>query len=344
MNLLTKLFPGLKAQTVAQREQRLAYKLLVPSLLILIIIAAYPLCNVVYSSFTNAKFASSQKTEFVGFENYKKLLSVTVKKLESPDQRARKVLPREPIRYKELTRFNIGDNWYIVGASDREFLYSVGNTLVFTFWSVFLELLIGMGIALVVNSNFKGKGPMRAVMLIPWAVITVVSARIWEWMFRSNRTGLFNMIMDATGLSDGQLSFLTTPSLQMPAMIAVDVWKTAPFMALLLLAGLQTIPGPLYEAARVDGATKTKQFFAITLPLLKPTIAVALIFRTLDSLRVFDVFQVMLADRRYSMATYNYTQLIKFQDMGMASAIGVIIFILIFGFALSYMKILKVES
>ncbi|TDT68061.1 trehalose/maltose transport system permease protein [Hypnocyclicus thermotrophus] len=331
-------------KTLAEREQILAYKLLFPSFLIMLLIAAYPLFNVFYTSFTNKRFASTVKTKVIGLKNYQKLLSVTIKKLENENQSSREVLPKKPIRYKELKRFNIGNTHYVIGASDPDFLISVGNTIYFTLWSVLLELIIGLIIALVVNSNFKGKGPMRAIMLVPWAVITVVSARIWEWMFKANRTGLFNTVISNLGLGDGQASFLTDQALQLPAIIAVDVWKTAPFMALLLLAGLQTIPTSLYEAARVDGAGPIRQFFSITLPLLKPTIAVALIFRTLDALRAFDVFQVLLADRRYSMASYNYTQLIKYKNMGMASAIGVIIFIIIFGFAIGYIKFLGVDA
>jgi trehalose/maltose transport system permease protein len=124
----------------------------------------------------------------------------------------------------------------------------------------------------------------------------------------------------------------------------VDVWKTTPFMALLLLAGLQTIPADLYEAAAVDGASKLRQFISITIPLLRPTIAVALVFRTLDALRAFDVFQVLLGRQRLSMATYNYETLVQAQDGGYASAIGVVIFILIFIFAIAYVRLLGVET
>ena len=123
-------------------------------------------------------------------------------------------------------------------------------------------------------------------------------------------------------------------------MIVIDVWKTTPYMALLLLAGLQIIPMELYEAAAIDGAGKIKQFINITLPLLKPALAVALIFRTLDALKVFDLFQVVLGSREYSMATYNYYQLVGNRAMGYSSAIGVIIFIIIFAFAILYIKAL----
>ncbi|RQD70299.1 MAG: sugar ABC transporter permease [Tindallia sp. MSAO_Bac2] len=346
---------------LAKREERTAYKLLLPALIILLLIAIYPLGQVFYTSFTDRQFASGQETEFIGFDNYRRLLSVTVQQLEPLvdeetnqiviDEETAKViyerpidvLPREPIRYREYRQFNLMGNRYVLGATDVDFIDAIKNTLVFTVTSVFLELVLGLGIALVVNSNFKGKGVTRTAMLIPWAVITVVSARMWEWMLAPNRTGMFNMLLDRFGLTEGSIAFLASSSFQLPAMIAVDVWKTTPFMALLLLAGLQTIPDELYEAAAIDGAGPVKQFFSITFPLLKPAMAVALIFRTLDALRVFDVFQVLLGQSEYSMATYNYFQLIGNRNMGLASAIGVIIFIIIFGFAIIYIKSLGVE-
>ena len=185
---------------------------------------------------------------------------------------------------------------------------------------------------------------MRAIMLVPWAIPTAVSSKMWQWMFQPNRTGLFNVLGQNLGLSNGQFSFLTNPAFQVPAMIAIDVWKTTPFMALLLLAGLQLIPSDLYEAASVDGASKLRQFLMITLPLLRPTIAIALIFRTLDALRVFDLFQIVLAQSRFSMASYAYYQLVGNADMGISSAASVVIFILILVFAVSYIRVLGVEE
>ncbi|PTV95332.1 trehalose/maltose transport system permease protein [Halanaerobium saccharolyticum] len=350
------------SSNLAKEEQKLALKLLIPAFLILIIIALYPLGQVFYTSFTNREFASSTETEFVGLDNYKALLSVTVKELppvideetgeqavdeetgEAVFERPIRVLPRDPHLYRPSFEFSFFGNKYVVGARTPDFIRAVWNTLLFTFFSVFFETVLGLIVALVVNSEFKGRGAMRAVMLVPWAVITVVSARMWEWMFEPTRAGLFNMLGDRFGLIDGSFAFLSNNALQLPAIIAVDVWKTTPFMALLILAGLQMIPGELYEAAEVDGASKLRQFFNITLPLLKPSLAVALIFRTLDALRVFDVFQVMLSQKRYSMASFNYFQLISARQMGMASAIGVIIFIIIFAFAILYMKSLGVDT
>ena len=349
-----------KRSELSKREERTAYKLLLPALIILLVIAIYPLGQVFYTSFTDRQFASGQETEFIGFKNYQRLLSVTVQQLPQqidPDtnepvfdeegkpvyERAINVLPREPYRYRDYKQFSLFGNRYVLGATDVDFIDAVANTLGFTIASVFLELTLGLGIALVVNSSFKGRGVTRTAMLIPWAVITVVSARMWEWMLAPNRTGFFNTFLAAIGAGDGRIAFLASSQLQLWAMIAVDVWKTTPFMALLLLAGMQTIPDELYEAAAIDGASPIKQFFSITFPLLKPAMAVALIFRTLDALRVFDVFQVLLGQSQYSMATYNYFQLIGNRNMGLASAIGVVIFIIIFGFAVAYIKMLGVD-
>ncbi|HOY26935.1 MAG TPA: sugar ABC transporter permease [Mesotoga sp.] len=349
--------------TLAQKEQRTAYRLLIPALVILAAVAFYPLFEVFYTSFTNRVFASGtdEAPDFIGIENYKSLLGLTIQEMppvidtetgqpqtdasgKAVYERAVRVLPRTPVRYREWFQFSFFGKRYVVGARDPEFMKAIWNTLVFTVVSVFLETILGLGVALVVNSNFKGRGVMRATMLVPWAVITVVSARIWEWMLQPTRAGLFNMVLNRLGLGDGSLSFLSSPALQMPTLIAVDVWKTTPFMALLLLAGLQLIPRELYEAGRVDGASKFRQFFSITLPLLKPTLAVALIFRTLDALRAFDVFQVLMGNRMYSMATYNYYQLIGNRNMGLASAIGVIIFIFIAVFAVIYMRFMGVDK
>lgn len=353
---------------LARNEEKTALRLLLPAFIILIVVAIYPLGTVFYTSLTDKGFASTEETHFVGFENYKRLLSLTIKELppvmtssslldehttkQEVDlktgvlvyEKAIKILPREPIRYKEVVQFSLFGKRYVIGATDPDFIQAIGNTLQFTIISVILETILGLGIALVVNSSFKGRGAMRAAMLIPWAVITVVSARIWHWMLQSSRVGLFNTILAKFGIGGGQIAFLSEEIWQVPSMIIIDVWKTTPFMALLLLAGLQIIPEELYEAADIDGAGKVKQFMHITLPLLKPALAVALIFRTLDALRVFDLFQVILGSREYSMATYNYFQLVGNRAMGYSSAVGVIIFILIFVFAILYIKSLGVRS
>jgi trehalose/maltose transport system permease protein len=351
-----------KAGSLVQGEERLAYGLLAPTLIILFAIALFPLISVFYYSLTNRVFASAQATDFVGLDNYRNLLSITVKKLppaidegtgniqtdpetgEVVYQSAIQTLPREPVRYRELSQFNLFGTQYVVGATDRDFIRSVGDTLQFSVYTVILETILGLGIAMVVNSKFPGRGMMRVIMLVPWAIPTAVSSRMWQWMFQGTRAGLFNVVAQMVGLSDGQTAFLADSAWQLPAMIAIDVWKTTPFMALLLLAGLQLIPADLYEAADVDGASKLRQFWSITLPLLRPTLAVALVFRTLDAIRVFDLFQIVLAQKRYSMASYAYYELINGQRMGYSSASSVVIFFLITIFAIIYIRLLGVSD
>jgi trehalose/maltose transport system permease protein len=348
--------------SLASGEQRLAYLLLLPTFIVLAVVALYPLGSVFYTSLTNRVFASARPVEFVGFANYANLLSVTIRELpplideetgapvidadtgQVIRERPIQILPREPRRYREVTQFSLFGNRYVVGASDRDFMRGMLDTIIFSVASVFLETVLGLGIALVVNTRFPGRGSMRTLMLVPWAIPTAVSSRMWEWMFSSTRTGFFNVVFQRLGLGDGQIPFLSAAEWQLPAMIAIDVWKTTPFMALLLLAGLQLIPADLYEASSVDGASKLRQFWSITLPLLRPILAVALIFRTLDALRVFDVFQIVLAQQRYSMASFAYYQLINNRAMGYASAASVVIFVVIFVFAILYMRALRVEQ
>lgn len=347
---------------IAKQEERLAYILLIPSFIILIVIAFYPLGSVFVNSFTNRQFGTTNPTQFIGLENYKRLLSFTIMELPpvidpatgKPQINTKtggikyqdpfNVLPRTPERYHDIGQFNLFGTQYVIGGIDEYFLPSIKDTLVFSIGSVIFELILGLAIALLVNTTFPGQGMMRAIMLVPWAIPTAVSSRMWQWMFQPSRIGLFNVIGQNLGLSNGQFSFLTNPAFQVPAMIVIDVWKTTPFMALLLLAGLQLIPSDLYEAASVDGASKLRQFSMITIPLLRPTIAIALIFRTLDALRVFDLFQIVLAQSRFSMASYAYYQLVGNADMGISSAASVVIFIIILVFAVSYIRVLGVEE
>jgi trehalose/maltose transport system permease protein len=163
-------------------------------------------------------------------------------------------------------------------------------------------------------------------------------------MLQPNRTGFFNTVLWRLGLGSGEIPFLSDPALQLPAMIVIDVWKTTPFMALLLLAGLQLIPADIYEAADVDGASPVRSFFYLTLPLLKGTIAVALVFRTLDALRVFDLFQIVLGQSRFSMASFTYYELIQNRAMGYSSASSMVIFVVLSIFAIVYMRSLGVKS
>ncbi|HFB39378.1 MAG TPA: sugar ABC transporter permease, partial [Oceanithermus sp.] len=233
---------------------------------------------------------------------------------------------------------------YAFMLQDAYWWISLKNTAVFTVVSVALETVLGLGIALVVNANFPGRGLMRTAMLIPWAIPTVVSAQMWRWMY-NDVYGVVNDLLLRAHLIEKPLAWLADPHLVLPAIIAVDVWKTTPFMALLLLAGLQSIPEELYEAATVDGASPMQQFWFITLPLLVPALLVALIFRTLDALRVFDVIYVMsgVNPSTMSMSVYARQQLVDFGALGYGSALSTGIFLVIALFVVLYLTALRVE-
>lgn len=371
--IMDELFTG--EETLGSRNTRFAWTLLVPTLVILALVAARPLEQTFIKSLTDEQFGTSKPARFIGLDNYVKLISfkfTTVncqkdangKCAKSPNgmiiwQRSKteqdeiaKIRTMSAVerqkynRYREVKTYRLpgSDKGLRLLGTDPDFLNSIGYTLNFTVASVVLELVLGLIIALVVNSSFKGRGLMRAAMLVPWSIPTVVSAVLWQAMMRGDQTGILNKLFMDLGLISKPEQWLSATGPWMNSIIAIDVWKTAPFMALLLLAGLQVIPGDIYEAAAVDGASKLRQFFTITLPLLRPAIAIALIFRTLDALRVFDVFQVLLDSTRPSMASYNFNQLVLSRQDGYASAVGVMIFILIFIFTVIYVRFVRIEQ
>jgi trehalose/maltose transport system permease protein len=346
------------------QQTRFAWNLLIPSLVIFVFVAARPLEQTFIRSLTDKRFGSGDVPSFVGFQNYANLLNMrldTVSCRLDDDTGTCRVRDDGSIRWESIDRnfleAGYRTSWIIplpaagdvrqaiaLSGLDDDFLEGLGTTIVFAVSSVTLELIIGLFVALVVNSKFAGRGFMRAVMLIPWAIPTVVSARLWELMLKDTSAGIFNRVLMDVGWIDAPQAWLSAPALQLPAAIMVDVWKTSPFMALLLLAGLQTIPKSLYEAASVDGASRLRRFFAVTLPLLRPTIAVALVFRMLDALRMFDLFNVLFGRQQLSLATYNYEVLVNNQRDGYASAVSIIIFLLIGAFAVLYVRILNVET
>jgi trehalose/maltose transport system permease protein len=223
-----------------------------------------------------------------------------------------------------------------------DFLEGLSNTLIFTVVSVALEFLIGLLIALAINRAFRGRGLVRAAVLVPWAFPTVISAVMWRLMFQ-DQVGIINYVGNAIGLISQPI--LSDRTLLLFGCILVDVWKTTPFMALLLLAGLQTIPGEVYEAARVDGANVWQRFFRITMPLLKPTILVALLFRTLDSYRVFDLFWGLSNRELESLSTFVYEGVrISQLQFAQGNAAAVFIFITAFLLALFFIKVLGMQT
>jgi trehalose/maltose transport system permease protein len=213
---------------------------------------------------------------------------------------------------------------------DPDWWRSVWITLGFTTASVALELVLGVAFALLLNSPLPWRKVLWAVALVPWAVPTVVSAQMWRLMF-NDAYGVVNDLLLRVGLIGTPIPWLAEPDTAIAAVIFTDVWKTTPFVTLLLLAGLQAIPGSLYEAARMDGAGWWQRFRYVTLPMLKTAIGVALIFRALDALRVFDLIYVMTSNSRNtaSVSIYARQQLIDFQDVGLGSAASTLIFVLV---------------
>ena len=355
------LFVG--QESLGSRDRRLAWSLLIPTLAVFLLVAARPLEQTFIRSLTDKRFASRQVPTFVGLQNYQNLLGVRFDTVPCRTDEATNgcATARDgSIRWESIDREQLQEGyrtvWNLplplrtppqslaVSGLDPDFLRSIWTTLVFAVFSVAFELSLALFMAMTVNSAFAGRGLMRAVMLIPWAIPTVVSARLWELMLKDTSAGIVNRILLDLSIIGAPKAWLSAVVLQLPAAIAVDVWKTTPFMALLLLAGLQSIPRDLYEAAGVDGASRFRQFFAITLPLLRPTIAVALVFRTLDALRVFDLFNVLFGRQQLSMATYTYETLVNNQQDGYASAVSIILFILISIFAVIYVRMLNVET
>ncbi|MFZ3041996.1 MAG: sugar ABC transporter permease [Thiobacillus sp.] len=286
---------------LTRQRVRSAWIFLTPMLVVLALVAGWPLARTIAYGFTDASLIDPASAKFVGFDNFSYLL--------------------------------LDANWW--GA--------VWNTVVFAAISVSLETVLGLVIALALNAQFRGRGGLRAAILIPWAIPTVVSAQMWSWMF-NDVFGVINHVLLALGLIAQPVAWLASPDTALLSIILVDVWKTTPFMALLLLAGLQMLPKECFESARVDGVHPLKVFFRITLPLLKPTLMVAIIFRLLDALRMFDLVYVMSGNSRdtMSMSVYARQQLIDFGDLGFGSAAATLIFVIIALFTAMYLTAARV--
>jgi multiple sugar transport system permease protein len=238
----------------------------------------------------------------------------------------------------------IGLEHYKYFFQDKRMWNSLWNTGTFTGISVFVEFVLGLAIALLINKSFKGRGLVRAAVLVPWAIPTVVSAKIWLFMY-NGEYGIIANFFEKIGLLSDSGQLLTEKNWQMFAVVFADVWKTTPFMALLLLAGLQTIPTSLYEAAKVDGASKLQQFMKITLPLLKSTILVALLFRTLDAFRVFDLIYVLLGRSQSSevISTYAYQTMFAQTEFGAGAALSVIVFLCVALISILFIRLLGAD-
>jgi len=232
-------------------------------------------------------------------------------------------LQKLDLRFPEQNEF-IGLSNYGTVLSSELWWLDVFNTLLIMVISVSIELVLGMIIALIMHRAIFGRGVVRTVVLIPYGIITVVAAFAWQFAFASESGFVDNLpfIADEKNWFGGHISSLAV-------IIMAEIWKTTPFMALLLLAGLVTIPNELYEAARVDGASAWQRFRKITLPLMKPAILVAVLFRTLEASRVFDSIFIMTrgAQNTESVSILGFNQLINRLNLGLGSAISVLIFI-----------------
>jgi multiple sugar transport system permease protein len=232
----------------------------------------------------------------------------------------------------------VGFDNYTEAFGSSEFWEAVKNTFLFTGVSVTLELVIGLGMALAMHEAFRGRGLLRTVVLVPWAVLTVVSAITWRTLFEP-QLGLAPQIFDAIGIG-GNIVWLGQEGYAMAVMILADVWKTAPFMALLLLAGLQVIPDDVYDAAKVDGATTWQRFRRITIPLLMPAILVALIFRTLDALRIFDLPYVLTggSNGTTTLSLIAHQELTANRLIGYGSALSILTFVIVMAVSFIYIR------
>lgn len=224
------------------------------------------------------------------------------------------------------------------------FWTSVSNTLIFTAVSVPIELVLGLGLAVMLNKAFHGRGVVRLAVLFPWALPTALNALMWRWMYNTD-FGVFNAALLQSGIVDKPINWLGKIPLAMLAMMLVAIWKTSSFMALILLAGLQAIPDELYEAGIVDGTSAWLAFWHITLPLLRPTIMVALLLRSMDALRTFEL-PFNLTDggpvtSTESLSLYAYKNLFQYVDFNFGSSVVIFQFIIILALSLIYISFIK---
>src|SRR5262245_9763781 len=229
------------------------------------------------------------------------------------------------------------DNWAVIGFANYVSLFedplwwrAVGTTAAFTVVSVGLETLLGLAIALTLNAHMPGRGLLRAAVLIPWAIPTVISAKMWGWMLH-DLYGVVNAALLKLGLIDAPWAWLANPKLAFISVVAVDVWKATPFMTLLILAALQVLPREIYQAGEIDGASPLQMFLRVTLPLIRPALLVAIVFRGLDAMRVFDVVYVLTGNNpaTTTMSVYARQQLVDFQDVGYGSAAATTLFLIV---------------
>ncbi len=227
--------------------------------------------------------------------------------------------------------------------ADPLFIEAFKHTIIFVVTSISLEFALGMMIALLLQLDFKGRNLLRGVTLLPWMMAPVVTAFVWSWLLNGTY-GIVNYALTEVGLISKPIEWFTSTNLALPTLIFIDVWQSTPFVMLVLLAGLQNIPESLYEAARIDGAGSVRSFWHITLPLLKPSAAVALLMRTMIALRFFDAVWIITrggpANSTEVLATYAYKKSMLGFRMGFGSAATTIIFLLAFVMSIGYIRLI----
>lgn len=270
-------------------EQTLAFILLAPAFLLLLMIVVYPIGKLIWNSFFDLRLSGSGSGEFVGFENYALVLA------------------------------------------DPDFWNATWNTVLITLITVPGALIVGLGLAMLANLPFKRKWPVRLALLLPWALPLSFAGLIFAWFFHTEY-GVVNDVAMRLGLVDEPVMWLLRPGWAFAAICITIIWKTSSFMALILLAGLQMIPRSLYEAAEVDGASRWDQFWHITIPMLMPSIIVALIFRTITALQTFDIPYTMTrggpGNATETLAMLIHKNTIDYLDVGYGSTLAVFMFLL----------------
>ncbi|MBD3366946.1 MAG: ABC transporter permease subunit [Candidatus Eisenbacteria bacterium] len=255
------------------------------------------------------------------------VLSTTEFNLKFPDQRG-----------------FVGADNYVRLVTDSVFWQDLGHTFYFTFVSVGLELVLGLGAALLLNRVIRGRTALTSSLMMPWALPTVVAATMWS-LILNDRIGLVNSVLSRLHIITDRILWLG-PKFAMTSVIIADVWKTTPFVAIILLAGLKSIPRHYYEAAELDGANRWQTFRSITLPLLKPFIAVAVLFRAMDAFRIFDLVWVLTggASGTETLSVYIYKVLFRYSELGYGSTLTVALFAIVFMLSLALIRSMRVEA
>ena len=304
-----------KRSALTSQRRRAALIFLAPMVIVLLLVAAWPLIQTIRFSFTDAKLSDLAGANFVGFRNY-----------------------------YEWVDYGGGEGEAFGLLVDPIWWQAVWNTVTYTAISVSIETVLGLVFALVLNAEFRGRAFVRAAVLIPWAIPTIVSAKMWAWMM-NDQFGILNDMLISVGILSAPIAWTASPDTAMIAVVIVDVWKTTPFMALLILAGLQMVPGDVYEAAKIDGVNPVKVFFKVTLPLIRPAILVAVIFRALDALRVFDLIYVLTPNNgdTKTMSVYAQENLFQFDNFAQGSAASTMLLLVIAMITLVYIKLARLN-